>query len=141
MRWSQTLIPTLREAPREAEVASHRLMLRAGMMRKLAAGVYTYLPLGWRVVRKVEQIVREEMDRAGAIETLLPTLQPKELWDEAGHWRDFGKEKMRISDRHDREFALGPTHEWVVTDIARHEIHSYRQLPLNLYQIQTKFRD
>jgi prolyl-tRNA synthetase len=111
------------------------------MMRKVAAGVYSYLPLGWRVIRKVEQIVREEMDRAGAVETLLPTLQPKELWEEAGHWQDFGKEKMRISDRHDREFALGPTHEWVVTDIARHEIRSYRQMPINLYQIQTKFRD
>jgi prolyl-tRNA synthetase len=116
-------------------------MLRAGMMRKVAAGVYSYLPLGWRVIRKVEQIVREEMDRAGAVETLLPTLQPKELWEEAGHWHDFGKEKMRISDRHDREFALGPTHEWVVTDIARHDIRSYRQMPINLYQIQTKFRD
>lgn len=141
MRWSQTLIPTLREAPREAEIPSHLLMLRAGMMRKVAAGVYSYLPLGWRVIRKVEQIVREEMDRAGAVETFLPTLQPKELWEEAGHWHDFGKEKMRISDRHDREFALGPTHEWVVTDIARHEIRSYRQMPINLYQIQTKFRD
>jgi len=141
VRWTQTLIPTLREAPREAEIASHSLMLRAGMMRKLAAGVYSYLPLGWRAIMKVEQIVREEMDRAGAVETLLPTLQPKELWDEAGHWKDFGKEKMRIRDRHEREFALGPTHEWVMTDIARHEIRSYRQLPINLYQIQTKFRD
>ena len=141
MRWTQTLIPTLREAPREAEIAGHSLMLRAGMMRKLAAGVYSYLPLGWRVIMKVEQIVRDEMDRAGAVETLLPTLQPKELWDEAGHWKDFGKEKMRIRDRHEREFALGPTHEWVMTDIARHEIRSYRQLPINLYQIQTKFRD
>jgi len=141
VRWSKTLIPTLREAPREAEIPSHLLMLRAGMMRKIAAGVYSYLPLGWRVIRKVEQIVREEMDGAGAVETLMPTLQPKELWEEAGHWHDFGKEKMRISDRHDREFALGPTHEWVVTDIARHEIRSYRQMPINLYQIQTKFRD
>ena len=141
MRWTQTLIPTLREAPREAEIASHGLMLRAGLMRKMAAGVYSYLPLGWRAIMNVEQIVREEMDRAGAVETLLPTLQPKELWEEAGHWSDFGKEKMRLRDRHEREFALGPTHEWVMTDIARQEIRSYRQLPINLYQIQTKFRD
>ncbi len=141
MRYSKMLIPTLREVPAEAEVVSHKLMLRAGMIRKLAAGVYSYLPLGLRVIRKVEQIIREEMDRAGALEVLLPGVQPAELWEESGRWEDYGKELLRFQDRHERWFCLGPTHEEVITDLVRKEVRSYRQLPLNLYQIQTKFRD
>jgi prolyl-tRNA synthetase len=141
MRYSKLLIPTLREDPGEAEVISHRLMFRAGMIRKVAAGIYTYLPLGLQAIRKVEQIVREEMNRAGAQEVLMPIALPAELWKETGRWNEYGKELIRFSDRHDREFCLGPTHEEVVTDIVRREIRSYRQLPVNLYQIQTKFRD
>ncbi len=141
MRYSKMLIPTLKEDPAEAEVVSHKLMLRAGMLRKLAAGVYNYLPLGLRVIRKVEQIIREEMDRAGALEVLLPWVQPAELWEESGRWEDYGKELLRFQDRHERWFCLGPTHEEVITDLVRKEVRSYRQLPLNLYQIQTKFRD
>ena len=141
MKFSQLLIPTLREEPHEAEVVSHKLMLRAGMMRKLAAGVYTLLPLGLRVIQKVVGIVREEMNRAGAQEVLLPQLLPAELWHETGRWEIYGKELMRVKDRHERDFCLGPTHEEVITDLVRNEVHSYRQLPLNLYQIQTKFRD
>lgn len=141
MRYSQLLIPTLREDPGEAEVVSHRLMLRAGMIRKLASGVYTYLPLGYRVLRKVEAIVREEMNRAGAQEILMPVLQPAELWQETGRWDQYGKELFRLKDRHDRDFCLGPTHEEVITDLVRREIRSYRQLPVTLYQIQVKFRD
>lgn len=141
MRYSKMLIPTLREVPAEAEVVSHKLMLRAGMIRKLAAGVYNYLPLGLRVIRKVEQIIREEMNRAGALEVLLPWVQPAELWEESGRWEDYGKELLRFQDRHERWFCLGPTHEEVITDLVRKEVRSYRQLPLNLYQIQTKFRD
>jgi prolyl-tRNA synthetase len=141
MRYSKLLSPTLREEPGEAEVISHRLMLRAGMIRKVAAGIYSYLPVGYRVIRKVEQIVREEMNRAGAQEILMPMSLPAELWKETGRWEEYGKELARFTDRHDREFCLGPTHEEVVTDIARREIRSYRQLPVNLYQIQTKFRD
>jgi prolyl-tRNA synthetase len=141
MRYSQYLLPTLKEVPSEAEVPSHQLMLRAGMIRKLASGVYSYLPLGLRSIRKVETIIREEMNRAGAIEVLLPFVQPAELWQESHRWEDYGSELARFKDRHNRDCCLGPTHEEVITDIARKEIRSYRQMPLNLYQIQTKFRD
>jgi prolyl-tRNA synthetase len=141
MRYSKLLIPTLREEPGEAEVVSHRLMIRAGMIRKVAAGIYTYLPLGLRVIRKVEQIVREEMNRAGAQELLMPMVQPAELWHETGRWGEYGKELLRFKDRGEREFCLGPTHEEVITDLVRAEVKSYRHLPQILYQIQTKFRD
>ncbi len=141
MRYSRYLLPTLKEVPSEAEVPSHQLMLRAGMIRKLAAGIYSYLPLGLRSIRKVETIIREEMNRAGAIEVLLPFVQPAELWQESHRWEEYGKELARLKDRHNRDCCLGPTHEEVITDIARKEIRSYRQMPLNLYQIQTKFRD
>src|SRR3990172_13423838 len=141
MRYSKLLIPTLREDPDKAEIISHRLMLRAGMIRKLTAGIYSYLPLGYRVLRKVEAIVREEMDRAEAQEVLFPIVLPAELWKETGRWDQYGKELLRFKDRHDRDFCLGPTHEEVVTDLVRREVRSYRQLPVNLYQIQTKFRD
>ena len=141
MKLSALLAPTLREDPSEAEVVSHRLMLRAGMIRRLAAGVYELLPLGFRVIHKVINIIREEMNRAGAQELLLPALLPSELWRETGRWDVYGKELMRITDRHEREFCLGPTHEEIITDLVRKEVRSYRQLPLNLYQIQTKFRD
>jgi len=141
MRTSQMLIPTLRDDPGEAETVSHRLMLRAGMIRKVAAGVYTYLPLGLRTIRKIEGIVREEMNRAGAQELLMPIASPAELWRETGRWDYYGKELFRLKDRHDRDFCLGPTHEEVITDLIRREVRSYRQLPLNCYQIQTKFRD
>src|SRR5215204_22319 len=141
MRTSQLLIPTLREDPGEAETVSHRLMLRAGLIRKVAAGIYTYLPLGLRVIRKVEQIVREEMNRAGAQELLMPIASPAELWKETGRWDYYGKELLRFKDRHERDFCLGPTHEEVITDLFRREVRSYRQLPLHFYQIQTKFRD
>jgi prolyl-tRNA synthetase len=141
MFWSKVLIPTLREEPQEAEVASHRLMIRAGMLRKLATGIYNFLPLGWRVLHKVSQIIREEMDKAGAQELLLPALQPRELWEETGRWQLYGEELMRLTDRHQREFCLGPTHEEIITDLIRKEVRSYRQLPQILYQIQTKFRD
>ena len=141
MRTSQLLLPTLREEPGEAETVSHRLMLRAGLIRKVAAGIYTYLPLGLRIIRKVEQIVREEMNRAGAQELLMPIASPAELWRETGRWEYYGKELIRFKDRHERDFCLGPTHEEVITDLFRREVRSYRQLPLNFYQIQTKFRD
>ncbi len=141
MKFSRALFPTRREDPAEAEVVSHKLMIRAGMIRKLAAGIYTLLPLGLRVQRKVEDIVREEMDRRGAQELLLPALSPAELWRESGRWDVYGKELMRLKDRHNCDFCLGPTHEEVVTDLIRREVRSYRQMPLNLYQIQTKFRD
>ena len=141
MRVSHLLIPTLREDPGEAETVSHRLMLRAGMIRKVAAGIYTYLPLGLRVIRKIERIIREEMDRAGAQELLMPIASPAELWRETGRWDFYGKELLRFQDRHERDFCLGPTHEEVITDLIRREVRSYRQLPLNCYQIQTKFRD
>ncbi len=141
MRYRQTLIPTLKEDPSDAEVVSHKLMLRAGMIRQVARGIYDFLPLGLRVVRKVESIVREEMDRAGSQEILMPAVCPAELWQESGRWDKYGKELLRIRDRHDRDFCFGPTHEEVVTDIVRREIRSYRELPLNLYQIQVKFRD
>ncbi|RCW46613.1 proline--tRNA ligase [Paenibacillus prosopidis] len=141
MRQSQLLMPTLREVPSEAEAASHQLMLRAGLIRQLAAGIYTYLPLGRRVLRKLEQIVREEMDRAGAQEILMPAMQPAELWQQSGRYGEYGPELIRLRDRHEREFALGPTHEEVITALVRDEVSSYRQLPVMLYQIQTKFRD
>ncbi|MBW1644968.1 MAG: proline--tRNA ligase, partial [Deltaproteobacteria bacterium] len=141
MRFSRMYLPTLKEEPAEAEVVSHKLMLRAGMIRKLAAGIYSYLPLGLMAVRNVEAIIREEMARAGAQELLLPGVQPAELWQESGRWEQYGRELLRFRDRHQRDFCLGPTHEEVITDLVRHEIRSYRQLPLNLYQIQTKFRD
>jgi prolyl-tRNA synthetase len=141
MRFSQMLIPTLKETPAEAEAVSHRLLLRAGMIRKLAAGIYNYLPLGLRVLRKVERIVREEMDRAGAQEVMMPAVQPAELWHESSRWQVYGKELLRFQDRHGRDCCFGPTHEEVITDLVRKEVHSYRQLPLNLYQIQVKFRD
>lgn len=141
MRWSQAFIPTLKEDPKDAEVVSHKLMVRAGMMRKVGAGIYEYLPLGWRVIQKVSQIIREEMDRAGAQELLMPVLSPAELWRETGRWDVYGKELMRLRDRHDHDYVLGPTHEEVITDLVRREVRSYRELPLCLYQIQTKFRD
>ncbi|MFT5727982.1 MAG: prolyl-tRNA synthetase [Desulforhopalus sp.] len=141
MRYSQTLIPTLKETPAEAEVVSHRLMLRAGLIRKLTAGIYSYLPIGLAAIRKVENIVREEMNRAGAQEMLMPMVQPADLWTETGRYEKYGPELLRFHDRHNRECCLGPTHEEVITDIARKELHSYRDLPINLYQIQTKFRD
>ena len=141
MRLSQFHLATVKEVPADAEIASHRLMLRAGMIRKLASGLYTWTPLGLRVLRKVEQVVREEMNRAGAIELLMPAVQPKELWEESGRWNKFGDQLLKIRDRKDQEFCFGPTHEEVITDFARNELKSYKQLPLNFYQIQTKFRD
>jgi prolyl-tRNA synthetase len=141
MRLSSYPINTLRDVPADAEVVSHQLMLRAGLIRRLAAGLYTWLPVGLRVLRKVENIVREEMNRAGALELLMPTVQPAELWQESGRWEQFGPELLRLKDRNERPFCYGPTHEEVITDIARRELKSYRQLPVNFYQIQTKFRD
>ena len=141
MLLSRYLLATLREAPADAEIISHRLMLRAGMIRQLAAGIYTWLPLGLRVLRKVEAIVREEMDNAGAQEILMSGVQPAELWRESGRWEKYGPELLRLQDRHEREFCLGPTHEEIITDLVRREIRSYKQLPANFYQIQTKFRD
>ncbi len=141
MRWTQTFIPTLKEDPADAEITSHKLMIRAGLMRKLTSGVYSYLPLGIRTIKKVEEIVREEMDRTGALETLLPILHPAELWKESGRWDVYGKELMRPVDRHGREHALAPTHEEVITDLVRREVRSYKELPVTFYQIQTKFRD
>ena len=141
MRLSQFPLSTLKETPADAEIVSHQLMLRAGMIRKQAAGVYSWLPLGLRVLRKVETIVREEMNRAGALELLMPAVQPAELWQESGRWEQYGPELLRLNDRHQREFCFGPTHEEVITDIARRELRSYKQLPVNYYQIQTKFRD
>src|SRR5919109_3617763 len=141
MRRSQLFLPTIRDVPAEAEVISHQLMLRAGMIRRVAAGIYSYLPFGYRVIQKMSQIIREEMNRAGGQEVFLPALQPGELWQESGRWEVYGKELMRLKDRHERDFCLGPTHEEVITDLVRREIRSYRQLPLTLYQIQSKFRD
>ncbi|MDR2878976.1 MAG: proline--tRNA ligase [Fusobacteriales bacterium] len=141
MRLSKAFVKTYKEAPKEAEVISHKLMLRASMIKRLASGVYSYLPLGNRVLKKVENIVREEMDKSGAQEVFMPVLQPADLWKESGRWVAYGPELMRMKDRHEREFALGPTHEEVITDIVRNEINSYKDLPMNLYQIQTKFRD
>ncbi len=141
MRTSQFPLNTVKETPADAEIASHKLMIRAGLIRKLAAGLYTWLPLGLRVLRKVEQITREEMERAGALEVLMPALQPAELWQETGRWEQYGPELARLKDRHDRDFCLGPTHEEIITDLARNELRSYKQLPITYYQIQTKYRD
>jgi len=141
MLFSKILLPTLKDAPQEAEVASHKLMLRAGMIRKVASGIYTWLPLGLKVLRKIENIVRDEMDASGAQEVLMPMVQPKELWNETNRWEKMGPELLRFKDRHDRDFCLGPTHEEVITDLIRNTVKSYKELPLNIYQIQTKFRD
>lgn len=141
MRASQFFIATQKEAPADAELVSHKLMVRAGLIKKLGSGLYSWMPLGLRVLRKVESIVRDEMNKAGALELLMPAVQPKELWDETGRWSVFGPQMLKIKDRHERDFCFGPTHEEVITDIARREINSYKQLPLNFYQIQTKFRD
>ena len=141
MLLSKLLLPTLKDAPQEAEVISHKLMLRAGMIRKVASGIYTWLPLGLKVLRKIENIVREEMDASGAQEVFMPMVQPKELWEETKRWDKMGPELLRIKDRHDRDFCLGPTHEEVITDVIRSNVKSYKELPLNIYQIQTKFRD
>ncbi len=141
MRYSQMLLPTTKETPSEAEVISHQLLMRGGFIRKLTSGMYTYLPLGFLALQKVTEIVRQEMNRAGAQEILMPMVQPGDLWEESGRWKKYGPELLRFRDRHDRDYCLGPTHEEVVTDIARRELQSYRQLPINLYQIQTKFRD
>ncbi|WP_300419246.1 proline--tRNA ligase, partial [uncultured Pseudoalteromonas sp.] len=141
MRTSQYILATLKETPSDAEIVSHQLMLRAGMIRRVASGLYTWLPSGLRVLKKVENIVREEMDKAGAIEMLMPIIQPADLWEESGRWEQFGPELLRINDRHNRPFALGPTHEEVITDFVRKEVSSYKQLPLTLYQVQTKVRD
>ncbi|WP_343587487.1 aminoacyl--tRNA ligase-related protein, partial [Herbaspirillum sp.] len=140
MRASRFFISTLKEAPSDAEIVSHKLMMRAGMIKRLGAGIYTYMPMGLRVIRKVEAIVREEMNRAGAIELLMPVVQPAELWQETGRWNKMGAELMRVKDRHGRDFAIQPTSEEVVTDVARTELRSYKQLPVNFYHIQTKFR-
>ena len=141
MLFSKLLIPTLKDAPQEAEIVSHKLMLRSGMIRKVASGIYTWLPMGLKVLKKIENIVREEMDASGAQEVFMPMVQPKELWDETKRWEKMGPELLRIQDRNDRDFCLGPTHEEVITDIIRDNIKSYKELPLNIYQIQTKFRD
>ena len=141
MFWSKVFLPTLKDTPQDAEVISHQLMLRAGMIRRVTSGIYTWLPIGLKVLRKVENIVREEMDASGAQEVLMPMVQPKELWEETQRWEKMGPELLRIQDRHERDFCLGPTHEEVITDLIRNNIKSYKELPLNLYQIQTKFRD
>ena len=141
MRSSQFFISTLKEAPNDAEIVSHQLMLRAGLIKRLAGGIYTWMPLGLRILRKVENIIREEMNRAGAVELLMPAVQPGELWQESGRWEKYGPELLRLKDRHQRDFVIGPTHEEVITDVVRREVKSYRQLPLHFYQVQTKFRD
>ena len=141
MRYSKACIPTLKETPSDADTISQKLMLRAGLIRKLSSGIYEWLPLGLRVLKKVEQIVREEMDKIGGQELLMPALLPRELWEETGRWNVYGKELCRLKDRSGREFCLGPTHEEIITDIVRHDVRSYKQLPLMLYQFQTKFRD
>ncbi|CAN0460469.1 unnamed protein product, partial [Phaeothamnion confervicola] len=141
MKLSQFFLPVLREDPSEAQIVSHRLMLRAGMIRQMSAGIYAWLPLGLRVLRKIEQIVREEQNRAGAIELLMPTIQSADLWRESGRYDDYGKEMLRITDRHERDMLFGPTNEEMITDIFRNTVRSYRDLPRNLYHIQWKFRD
>ena len=141
MRTSQFFVSTLKEAPSDAEITSHKLMLRAGLIKRLAGGIYTWMPMGLRVLRKVENVIREEMNRAGAIELIMPAVQPAELWQESGRWEKYGPELLRLKDRHQRDFVIGPTHEEVITDVVRKEVKSYRQLPLHFYQIQTKFRD
>ncbi len=141
MKASQFYISTLKEAPQEAELVSHQLMIRAGLIRRLGSGLYSWMPIGLRILKKIENIIRDEMNRAGALELLMPAIQPKELWDETNRWEVFGPQMLKISDRHERLFCFGPTHEEVITDIVRKEIKSYKQLPINFYQIQTKFRD
>ena len=141
MRASQYYLPTLKEKPNDAELISHQLMLRAGMIRKLGAGLYTWLPLGLKVLRRIENVVREEMNNAGILEILMPAIQPAELWQETGRWQTFGNQLLTMRDNHEREYCFGPTHEEVLTDLLRHEVTSYKQLPLHFYQIQTKFRD
>ncbi|HHC74627.1 MAG TPA: proline--tRNA ligase, partial [Thiothrix sp.] len=141
MRVSQLPISTLREIPADAEIISHQLMLKAGLIRRLASGLYTWMPYGLRVLRKVEAVVRDEMSKAGAVEVLMPSVQPAELWQESGRWEHYGAELLRLRDRHQREFCYGPTHEEIITDYVRKELKSYKQLPINYYQIQTKFRD
>src|SRR6476661_7102561 len=141
MRASRFFVSTLKEAPSDAEIVSHKLMMRAGMIKRLGAGIYTYMPMGLRVIRKVEAIIREEMNRAGAVELLMPVVQPAELWQESGRFQKYGPELLRLKDRHERDFVIQPTSEEVITDIARQELRSYRQLPRNFYHIQTKFRD
>lgn len=141
MFWSKIFLPTLKDSPQDAEIISHKLMLRSGMIRRVTSGIYTWLPLGLRVLRKIENIVREEMNASGAQEVLMPMVQPRELWEETNRWKKMGPELLRIQDRHERDFCLGPTHEEVITDLIRNNIKSYKELPLNLYQIQTKFRD
>ena len=141
MRFSEYPLTTLKEVPAEAEIVSHKLMLRAGLIRRLASGLFSWMPLGLRVLRKVEAVVREEMDRAGALELLMPAVQPAELWQESGRWEQYGPLLLRMKDRHERDYCFGPTHEEVITDIARKELRSYKQLPVNWYQIQVKFRD
>src|SRR6056300_407154 len=141
MRASQFLIATVKETPADAEVISHQLMLRAGLIRKLASGLYTWLPMGLKTLRKVEKIIREELNASGAQELLMPAIQPAELWQESGRWEQYGPELLRLKDRHQRDFCVGPTHEEVITDLVRNQLKSYKQLPANFYQIQTKFRD
>ena len=141
MRQSQFFAPTLREVPADADTKSHQLLLRGGYIKQNAAGIYSYLPLAKRVLMKIEQIVREEMDYAGAVELLMPTLAPAEIWQESGRWYSYGAELMRVKDRHQRDFVIGPTHEEIITDLIRNDLNSYKKLPLNVYQIQTKFRD
>ncbi|HET9765686.1 MAG TPA: aminoacyl--tRNA ligase-related protein, partial [Thermoanaerobaculia bacterium] len=141
MRWSQFYLFTTREVPADAEVISHKLMVRTGMIKKTAAGIYSYLPFGWRSLQKLSEIVRRELGKANCVELHMPAVQPAELWQESGRWQKYGKELLRIDDRHDREFCFGPTHEEVITDIVRRDVRSYRQLPFNMFQIQVKFRD
>jgi len=141
MKYSKSGIITTKNTPNDAEVISHKLMIRAGMIKKLASGLYTWMPLGLKVLKKIENIIREEMDSIGALEILMPAVQPAELWIESGRWEKYGPELLRLSDRHEREFCFGPTHEEIITDIARKDIKSYKQLPIIYYQIQTKFRD
>ncbi|MDQ5881124.1 MAG: prolyl-tRNA synthetase, partial [Pseudomonadota bacterium] len=141
MRTTQFFLSTLKEAPSDAEIVSHKLMLRAGLIKRLAGGIYTWMPAGLRVLKKVENIVREEMNRAGAVELFMPAVVPAELWQETGRWEKYGPELLRLKDRHQRDFVIGPTHEEVITDIVRKDVKSYRQLPIHLYQVQSKFRD
>ena len=141
MKASNFYISTLKEAPSEAELISHQLMIRAGLVKRLGSGLYSWMPMGLKVLKKIETIIREEMNKVGAIELLMPAIQPSELWKETGRWDVFGPQMLKISDRHDRSFCFGPTHEEVITDIVRNEVNSYKQLPINFYQIQTKFRD
>ena len=141
MKQSLLFVPTLKDAPKDAEVKSHKLMSRAGLIKQVAAGIYTYLPLGYKVIKKIEEIIRQELDAIGASELLMPALQPRDLWEESGRWDKYGPELMRLQDRKERDFCLGPTHEEIITQVVRDYVNSYKKLPLALYQIQTKFRD